>query len=163
MTLDELFITGIGHCSQPWKHHPVNGRVRCGGARRRTWVAGAKTAWHQLGREIPLVPPCRMGHRSPPSYYVNLAHKPWTKEMRLAVSRLYNSGRLRWPTNPKKRTPTPPGPCKVMHGKRADEASRRTAPSESTSIHSSALVHPGDFGACFFIFAGAGAVHRVLP
>ena len=43
-----------------------------------------------------------------------------------------------------------PGPCKVMHGKGAYEASRRTAPSESTSIHSSALVRSWRFFGVFF-------------
>ena len=34
----------------------------------------------ELGREIPLVSPCRMGHRSQPnSYYGNLAYKPWIR------------------------------------------------------------------------------------
>ena len=36
-----------------------------------------------------------------------------------------------------------------MHGKGAHEASRRTAPAKLTSIHSSALGHPGGFWAVF--------------
>ena len=60
---------------------------------------------------------------------------------------------------------SPPGPCKVMHAQGAYEASRRTAPSESTSIHSSALGRPGDFWAFFLFLPGPGPFigffHRV--
>ena len=57
----------------------------------------------------------------------------------------------------------PPGPCKVMHGRGPYEASRRTAPAESTSIHSSAVPVLAFFWRFFIVFAGAGAVHRVFP
>ena len=40
---------------------------------------------------------------------------------------------------------SPPGPCKVMHGKGPYKASRRTAPAEPTCIHSSPHVRYGGF------------------